>query len=184
MPKCVALHREGWKLGRPNEVDGFERVDCRRFPLQEVEFLSVGRTRYGGVHSPGKLGTVQKTSRGTAHGRGADSAHEIADARTSERTATSEAQPTYSGLIYSSLLHWAMPPRSPSEAQCKRPARYPLLRDPSVADSRRLDQSQYPRMATMYRERLRLDQRVGRRSDINGSCWVIRDGCIGSRRHR
>jgi hypothetical protein len=44
MPKCGALRRDGCKLGRPNEVDGVERVDCRRFPLQEVDFHAFGRT--------------------------------------------------------------------------------------------------------------------------------------------
>jgi hypothetical protein len=29
MRKCDALHQDGCKLGRPHEVDGFERMDCR-----------------------------------------------------------------------------------------------------------------------------------------------------------
>jgi hypothetical protein len=34
MPKGDALPQDGWKLGRPHEVDGFERVDCGRIPPQ------------------------------------------------------------------------------------------------------------------------------------------------------
>jgi hypothetical protein len=45
MPECGSLHSDGWKLGRPNEGDGFGRVDCGRFPFQKVDiFTQLGRT--------------------------------------------------------------------------------------------------------------------------------------------
>jgi hypothetical protein len=41
--KCGSLHPDGWKFGRSNEVDGFERVDGGRFAFQEVGFFMSGR---------------------------------------------------------------------------------------------------------------------------------------------
>jgi len=41
MPECDPRHQDGWKLGRPHEVDGLAGVDCRRFPPQKVVLFTI-----------------------------------------------------------------------------------------------------------------------------------------------
>jgi hypothetical protein len=45
MPSCDALHQDGWKLGRPHEVDRLEWVDGRRFRPQRVALYTIREVR-------------------------------------------------------------------------------------------------------------------------------------------
>jgi hypothetical protein len=52
MPKGAAHRPDGWKLGRPHEVESLARLGCARFPRQKVAFCTVREVRYGGLAEP------------------------------------------------------------------------------------------------------------------------------------
>jgi hypothetical protein len=91
MPSCDALHQDGWKLGRPHEVDRLEWV-WQPLPAPKSSFVHNQGGPLMEEYSPTKSGPVQEASRGATHRRGAGSAFEVAGGRGSERASPENGQ--------------------------------------------------------------------------------------------
>ena len=64
MPKGDARHQDGWKLGRPHEVDGLERVEGQRGSLMEKyihrENLTLLKKRLAEPHTDAEREVLMK----------------------------------------------------------------------------------------------------------------------------